>query len=129
MAWNPRYVAYAYPMAPAERLRLDTEAGPCMLPFVLWNGSHWRDFRALKKVHRDDPINATPAFHLEYNAWLWKQVGVGEPESLMQFVNSTDGAKPATMMPAPAEHPRLDMPAAIMGGPTALPMTPPGWRA
>jgi len=129
VAWNPRYVAFCYPMAPADRLRMDTEAGPCMLPFVLWNGERWREFRTLRGVRRDDPINATPEFHLAYNDWLWKQVGVADPDRLMRFVNETDGTRPATMMPFPAEHPTLERPTEIMGGPTALPMAPPGWRA
>lgn len=92
MAWNPRYAAYAHPLHPAERLRLDEAAGGgTMTPYILWNGERWREFRKLRGVYGDDPINATPAFHREFDAWLWQQVGVADPAVYMRSVNQGEG--------------------------------------
>ncbi len=58
-AWNPYFAAYAaeHGRTPEEQLAHDRVEFPggCMCGFILWSSARWREFRAARGMHRDEP--------------------------------------------------------------------------
>ena len=70
--WNPRFVHYARVngRTPEAQLEHDRAAmpGAHMVPFILWIGARWTDFRHAHRFGRLDPV--TSAGHAAFDAWL-----------------------------------------------------------
>ena len=70
--WNPRYVAYAASQGrtPDDQLAHDRaeKPGAHMVPFILWIGARWADYRHAHRLGRLDPVTA--AGHEAFDAWL-----------------------------------------------------------